>query len=553
MRMLTLRPIVVAWVTLSVASTGPALALSTLSSPSSTLDVAPPGAYTGPSDEEIPDGWYGWSGRTRDAREFKQCGSLKLVFKNTDLQEDDDGIVHAQNQFFIQFQAVGQDADKVTRFAFSFGVTTPDVNDNPQLNCNTAIPPNPFGSGTAGAYLLYYRSDYDPKDGFFVPILTKNVPDGGYAAAVHAYTGDCGSGAFLGCTEVARGWTRAIVKNCPDLSGPNTCVSATPEQIVAQDHTLPWPMILPGDGEQTNKIEGQTFKGLTIEFPEEMINTTVKASLNGESLKLLPWVPPQRDSDLQPNNDFQDCPKVNLVVTTVNGIRSVCERTQYGPGWRWPGDVEIGDVIRVEGKDKNKNHLIRIVHYGLDTSGGAVNILKPDVEMAAINGDKVEIKPGDFHEFNIRLTNLGGNDAHVNLLLNYTEGKGLTADWTTLEGSATSHVVVPAASNVVQKVKVQADKSLDHAEFKLSALADYDAEGFLERRTLYLRVNVDPEAGTAHTHSHGAGITDTAAPTTDGKAAAVPKDEGGGIPSLGPLTVLVLLGALVVAVRPRRK
>lgn len=512
---------------------------STPSFPSFSPDGVAPGPYSGPGDEAVPESWHPWTSKAH-----AQCGKLKLVFRNPDLQEDADGVVHASGTFFIQFQAVGPGAADVTRFSFSFGATTKEVNDNANLNCNTAIPDGPLGRGTGGAYLVYYRSDFNPKDGFFVPIRTFNVPDGEYAAAVHAYTGNCGPGEVAGCVEVARTWTRAIVKNCNGPSYPTgdyCLVGDTPESIRANDKIVPWPMILPGDGQQTNDV-----KGLTVEFAEPMINDTVKVWVNGNQVSLEKWDPPLRDDDLQPNNDDQPCP-------ANHELRYVCTRALYGPGFKWLGDVLPNDVIRVEGRDKARNLLVKTVHYGVGTSAGAVDIEKPDVDMAAVNGDTVEIKPGSFHEFNVRLTNLGASDAHVNLAANYTEAKGLLASWVTLDGALTQHEVVPAGKGIEVKFKVDSDPAMKPQLFKIQGLVGYDVQGEPVTKKLLFTVSVHPSADDGHTHLHNAGLEPTAAvKAPDEGAVPLATESAQGLPGAGLAAGILALALAVVSLGRRR-
>ncbi|HLE48296.1 MAG TPA: hypothetical protein VI818_08370, partial [Candidatus Thermoplasmatota archaeon] len=176
-----------------------------------------------------------------------QCG-VKLVLKNPDLQEASDGFIHASGWFFIQFQAVGPDADRVKSFAFSFGKAAPDG----YSNCNVG------GQAVTGAYILNYRGDYTPEDGFFVPINTTLVRDDEYGAAVHAYDQPNAQG-----REIGRFYAKARVENGCAVMG---CRDKTTADILKQDKVKPWPRVLPGDGKQTNG----DVKGLTIEFAESV-------------------------------------------------------------------------------------------------------------------------------------------------------------------------------------------------------------------------------------------------------------------------------------------
>ncbi|MCA1819983.1 MAG: hypothetical protein LC620_08060, partial [Halobacteriales archaeon] len=88
--------------------------------------------------------------------------SLLLIFKNPDLQPQPDGFIHAQGQFFAQFQAIGKDADKIKVFGFSFG---PDTRDFDEQSCAAPV-------WVTGTYVPNYRADRDATDGFFIPVKT---------------------------------------------------------------------------------------------------------------------------------------------------------------------------------------------------------------------------------------------------------------------------------------------------------------------------------------------------------------------------------------------
>lgn len=499
--------------------------------------IGAPGPYAGPSPETVKrvlgdEGWTPFANFVHD-----QCGDYSFVFKNPDLRDLDESgneqLIQAQSTFFIQFQIVGSGApDTIKKLSFSFGATTDALDDNAFLNCNNAIPENPAGQGTAGAYLLYYRSDFDPEDGIFVPLETRNVPDGEYAAAIHAYDG--------AGNEVARAWARAVVENCPsEPSGPNQCPNSSADEYrISTDFTQPWPIILPGDGEQSNDVGG-----LTIEFGEEIQKPSLHVQVNGETVEPEDWEPPERDSDLMPDNDDQDCP-------VLDDIRFICERKVYGSGFHLDREIQLNDVIRVQARDLNGNLAVKTVHYGASTSKSLVDLSFPEVSLDALNGDTVAMKPGEFHEFNIRLQNIGGDEAHTNLLVNFTQDVGLQANWQTLDGANTNHVVIPAFSEETLKIIARSGSSTPHESFAVIAVAEYDVEGQTQRKELVLDVTIDPNASGSHHGHHGGGLPTSATPTND---TAGPLEEPEG-ESPGPTFVLVLAGvamAGIVSVRRR--
>lgn len=485
-----------------------------------------PGPYTGP--DEVPaelaeQGWRSWGND-----EFTQCGKLKLVFLNPDLQTQDDNKVHAQGTFFIQFQAVDTtgEAIEVTRFSFSFGKTHDVLDDNPTLNCNESLPENPMGQGTAGAYLMFYRSDFSSEDGFFVPIETRNVPDEEYAAAVHAYTGD----SIVGYTEVARGWTRAVVDNCVGQSLPNSCPNDSSEDSLAKDRTMPWPIVLPGDGIQTNDVAG-----LTVEFPEAMNAETVRAWVGGQEVPLSEWTPPPRDVDLVPLNDEDPCPAQ---------VRSVCETKIYGPGFQWIGNIPDGSIIRVEGADVAGNLVTKQMHLGSGVLGGTVALQNPEIDFEVRGPDTKVVNAGDSHPFEMRLKNIGGADAHVNLMLEYNK-TFMNAKWETVENihshegtTGETHVQIAPGEQTDFVVRVTSTAETPKGTYPVRAVLEYPVAGEMIVKTRDLFMTVDSVVTLEE--------YEALQNTTEDK----PKIEES--PGLGiPLVAVGIIGALAVMVRRR--
>lgn len=507
--------------------------LPSLGPDSNAVEPGAPGPYTGPEILSVGNGWSSFAFDTH-----KQCGKYKLVFRNLDLQNHDvNGFVHAEGSFFVQFQVIGAGASKVSRLSFSFGVDHESLYDNPTVNCGVPLPPNPVGTGTAGAYIPYYRSDFDPSDGFFVPILTNNVGDGEYAAAIHAYEGDCSQGLISvpTCIEVARAWTRAVVDNCPgDVSLPdNNCSGYTQDDITKMDHTQPWPMILPGDGRQSNDVNG-----LTVEFGEPMDKSSFFATLNGQPLAMQEWADnPKRDSDLVPLNDNQDC---------VTEIELVCTRDDYGDAWKWEGSINDGDIVQVEAADLNLNRVVKTVHVGAAGFQATVESAAPEVILNPLNGLSVAIKPGEFHEFNVRLDNTGLGEAHVNLLTNYSHNvAGLESHWINLNGDAITGIhPLPAGGQVTVKLRVATGSDTPEETFAIQGLAQYDAEGATQTRALDFSAQVSSTASSEHMGSHHRGVEETV-PTPETGVAKT--QSGGGSPGAGFALSLAAVGAAALA------
>lgn len=552
-----MKGVFVAIVALSVAATVPGFASSddvTRAEPDwaslaiqnhGLSTIAPPGEPTIDLESiPIPSGY----------RQFgavhNQCGDVRLVFKNPDLQEDAQGIITASGGFFIQFQAVVPEdqpelASRIKRLGFSFLKHSDEAESSP-LSCSSSIPENMVGSGVGGGvYLLYYRSDFDPTDGFFVPLFTFLVPDGDYGAAIHAYAentpGACANYGNPQCVEVARGWAKAIVDNCSDdpmnqLSAssnggcpadkgkPGVCLTAPYGQSLGysceRDRIVPWPMILPGDGQQTNGVNG-----ITVDFAELIQVETLKISHNGREIadcskdgapqddcwKEYSSPRQYRDADLVPTNDQnlagQECRSPG--TNNPEGIAFVCARIKYGPGFSWEGTVNPGDVIRVEAQDKKGKLVQKTAGFGHATSGGVVFLLDPELSLDAFQGDSVEIRPGDAHEFNIRVVNVGNGDAHASVNINHTsKDPTFKAFWADENGAPTDHIIVPAdglehfAKVVVQTTAESVETFGSTPPYQLNATATYDVGGLPATKTLTLSVKVSHEASAEHAHLH---------------------------------------------------
>lgn len=443
-----------------------------------TLPTNDVGPFTA-ADVPVPQGWNEWGYRADDDV-HNQCGDLKLVFLNPDLQENEDNVIEASGTFFIQFQAVGEKAEEITRFSFSFGKGHEAMEDE-TLNCNLMPVPSQVGGGVTGAYLLFYRSDFSADDGFFVPIETKNVPDGDYAAAVHAYTGND----ITGYTEVARAWALATVDNCVGESLPNSCPNDTQDQLLSKDKIKPWPMILPGDGEQTNNIGG-----LTVEFAEEVNTETIKVSVNGEEVPAEDWTPPERDTDLVPLNDEDDCPAT---------VRSVCERKVYGSGFNWPGTVQVGDILRVEAEDMSGNLVTKQIHYGF-TSGGASSAEGALLEFTARGPDAITVNAGKTATFELKMKNVGTAEAHVNLLLDYNESKEVKARWTNVVDdhhaggdapNGETHIMIEPGSTSEMDVVVETTEGTPKGVIPIKAILEYPSAGETKTSEYELFLTVD--------------------------------------------------------------
>ncbi|HEX2022039.1 MAG TPA: hypothetical protein VHH36_04955 [Candidatus Thermoplasmatota archaeon] len=280
--------------------------------------------------------------QAQSSQGFERCGDpeLTLVFMNDDLDVQSDGFVHASGTFFIQFQARGERAFDVESLKFSFGPHAdgfPETCDAPEW--------------VTGPYAKNFRADYEPLDGFHVPINTCNVPDGTYAVAISAYDKDL--------NELARYYTKAKVENGPGNNKAERCANP--------DKTAPWPIVLPGDGE---RLDGGS--GLYVEVGEEV--GAIEAFVNGRPIQLAEGLGPWRDDDLVPDLGYHP------TLRGTDAAQGQAEKRQY-PAFTWDGLLGSGDVVRVRVTDKWGNVAEKVAHLGDPTIGGRATLAAPEFEL----------------------------------------------------------------------------------------------------------------------------------------------------------------------------
>lgn len=428
--------------------------------------------------------------------EFGQCGDIQLIFMNPDLRPRDDGLVYASGTFFIQFQAIGEGAARVAKIGYSFGKPLPDA----LVTCD--FPNEPL----LLAGMHNYRVDATPEDGFFVPINTTTVPDGEYAASIVAYDA---SGTYLSAF-----WAKAVVENGPNCRTDKVC----------EDHTQPWPIILPGDGAQVNEAGG-----ITIEFGEFVADVTVR--VNGELVIPAPWVPPARDDDVQPDNDHDDCGPLQD-FTLVN----LCHKTVWGSGFRIDRTPVDGDVIEVRAIDTAGNKATKIVTVGGATQGGAIELVEPEVTLTA-EATELEVEAGQAAEYRLKLVNVGTGAAEVRLTVQAPEG--VTSEW------GTPTVTIASGAEEFVALKATPAQDVKPGSYTLVAKATYKSGTADQEKNLGLGLKVTeyrpvPESPLRRT-----------------RANLTADDEGGDAtgrrtPGVEPLLVAAALGAVAALERRRR-
>jgi MYXO-CTERM domain-containing protein len=377
-----------------------------------------------------------------------QCpkdGSLLLVFRNPDLQPQTDGFIHAQGQFFAQFQAIGKDADKIAVLGFSFG---PDTVDFPDSACDEPV-------WVTGAYIPNYRADRDASDGFFIPIKTPLVPDGTYAAAVHAYDANN--------NELARFWGRAVVDNCDAQTTPaqEKC-DGDAAQMQKHDKTAPWPIVLPGDGQA---LAGHK---LTFEFGEPLADHGLAVFLNGKDItaNLTQWDGRLWDADYIP--DYGPYGVGGLVAPPCSQQPpQQCEH--YGPAYEWTGrDLTDADVVRVEATDLAGNKAVKDIHIGSSVAGGAITQPDPSLQVTP-KYTLVEGVPGKHTLFEFNITNSGGGDGHP--FAQATGPSGWSLDWNPV------HVMVPPGQTKSQMLVITLPADAAPGTYPIQANFTYQVGG----------------------------------------------------------------------------
>ncbi len=420
------------------------------------------------------------------AAQTHACGDIQLVFRNPDLQPQPDGYIHAQGQFFAQFQAIGTGADKIKVFGFSFGPFTYDFNET---MCGV-----PAGAPWAtGVYVPNYRADSDPTDGFFIPIKTFLVPDGTYAAAVSAYDG--------AGHELARFWAKAVVDNCDTATTPaqEKC-DTDAAQLVKHDKTAPWPMVLPGDGQA---LSGHTF---TIEFGEALANYTV--SLNGKDITkdMKEWDGRLWDGDYTPDYGPYGYGG-QLPHCQAPAPAQACEK--YGPAYEWVGRaLNANDVVRVEATDLAGNRAVKDIHIGSSVAGGAVTEQEPILADTVDQVRKVG-HPGTDVTFNFNITNNGAGTGHPFAGAVDPAAWGCSKD-TPCHTWDPEHVPVPPGATLPQKLIVHVPANTVTGTYEINATLTYTAAG--KEKVLGHTLQVQVENGAAP----------VASSTTDTKSSPMP-------------------------------
>ena len=449
---------------------------------------------------------------------FQKCGDpeLTLVFMNPDLQPQDDGYVHASGTFFIQFQARGEAALSIESLKFSEGVEAGGVS-----SCDT---PEWVSEGMA---LKNFRADYEPDDGFFIPINTCNVPNGNYIAGISVYDADL--------KELVRYWTKAKVDNGAGNTKAERCANP--------DTTAPWPMVLPGDGVRTDG--GQ---GLYIEVGEEL--SEIEVFLNGVRIEVTEGLGPERDDDML----------VDLGYTPAlrdSGLtQAQVEKRQY-PTYTSTREIRDGDVIKVRAVDLWGNVAEKIVHVGDPTIGGRATLTAPEFELEVPETDKTADANGTA-AYPVRYLTKSDEGLHADLYVRNESGGQVLPEGIEYRLSP-NHVMMGGNEDLPGTITLIATPSAKVGTYKVLFAANYLAGAERLEKVVPLTFRVDTVPGTDVTaQEQVAGEDELIAQEKvrdgqlDGAAVnATPEEEPRDSPG-APLVLLVAALAAFALLRRRR-
>ncbi len=449
--------------------------------------------------------------------EFRCCGDIQLVFRNPDLNPQGADRISAEGQLFAQFQAIGANADDIATFGFSFSAASAQAEESQVCN------QQPWGP--SGAYIINYRADQDPSDGYFINLQTTLVPDGDYMASVHAYDANN--------NEIARAWTLATVDNC--AGGPGTRCDSDDyptQEHVDQDNTMPWPIMLPGDGElDTSKNNAPGDATLTLEFAEPL--SELRVFLNGKLLhdkvngpmNMTEYDGRQWDDDLLPGYGPAG---VGGIVAEECSQQPPQQCGFLGEAWYLAGTpITDDDIVRVEAIDMAGNLAKKELHIGSGV-GGAVTDTLPNLAITVDTLEK-QVAPGQEAIFRFELQNTGGTTAHP------FPSAEVPAGWEWR--FEPQHQPTPPGGTSVQELNARPPADAAPGIYQVNATITYPKGPDEESRTWQLTV-----------------LVGDAVPAEGGGGPAGTDDEDeGGEGEESPMPLVAALLAVLAAVRLRRR
>ena len=439
------------------------------------------------------------------AAQIQSCGEgLELFIRNPDIVPDGDGVFHVSGRLLVQFQVIGERADLIEAFGLSFGA------DSPAGEEVCALPPAAWATGVYGP-LEGYAVDTDKTDGFFIAINSNGdtSPQAEIGVAVHGYD--------AAGTEIARFWGNVNLDHCgqqPSLGCPDSDFP---------DFTMPWPILLPGDG-LAAPVEGFAF-----EFNERL--SSLRVELNGVDVttELEEWAErPAWDQDSFPDGGPGGVFLTAAASCTLPSPAHTCGPLA-GPAYKWTKrPVTADDIIRILATDEKGNLATKEIHIGSSVAGGTIADGLPVLQMTFQNSSATVVA-GETVIFPMVMQNTGGGTGHPFASAEVPEG--WEYQW------VPGHQPVPAGASTSQQLEVTVPAGAEPGSYPIRAVIKYQQGPDERSLESALSVLALPSGG----------------PGGDGADAAAAAGEGGGKDAPAP-TGLALLAALVaVALLLRRR
>lgn len=395
--------------------------------------------------------------------QIQSCGEgLELFIRNPDIVPDANGVFAVSGRLLLQFQVIGERADEIEAFGLSFGASVPTGEEV------CALPPQAW---VTGAYIEGYSVDMDKSDGFFIAINSngQTSPQAQIGVAVHGYDKDH--------AEIARFWGIVDLDHCdmqPSLGCPDSDFP---------DFTMPWPILLPGDGAKS------LVDGFTFEFNEQL--SALSVELNGVDVtaELQEWAErPAWDQD-----NFPDAGPGGVFL----GAAPPCSQPEPiqtcgplgGPAYKWTQRaLGADDIVRILATDQKGNVAIKEIHIGSSVAGGTISDGFPILQMT-FQSSGAQAAPGETAVFTMVMENSGGGTGHPFARGDVPEGWNYT--W------VPGHKPVAPGEKGQQQFEVHVPVYAMPGEYTVKALVDYRQGSADKTLESVLKVNVLPGGAAA--------------------------------------------------------
>lgn len=437
----------------------------------------------------------------RSGAQIQSCNKdLTLFIRNPDIVPDADGVFHVSGSLLVQFQVIGAEADKIEAFGLSFGFDLPTGEEV------CSLPPQAW---LTGLYLEGYAVDQDKSDGFFIAINSngQTSPQAQLGVAVHGYDASH--------KEVARFWGLVDLDHCgvqPSLGCPDSDFP---------DFTMPWPILLPGDG-----IDAPV-DGFAFEFNEKLSALRVELNGNDVTPELQEWTErPTWDQDNFPDGGPDGLFLTVAAPCTLPAPIHSCGPLS-GPAYKWTDrKLTDADIVRIIATDLKGNVATKEIHIGSSVAGGTISDGVPILQMT-FDQSSVATPAGQNATFPMVMVNSGGGTAHP--FARADVPPGWTYKW------VPEHKPVPPGGKESQELQVAVPANATPGNYPIRAVIEYQQAQDPQTLESQLSVDVLPGAGGASTLA--------------GDAAGAAK-AGKGAPGIGPVAILAVVG-LAMALRRR--